>query len=235
MKLRQRFLRDRLNSLVLVANCLGETGSSAFVPKPAGYRFYHTHVRAGSDLNAGHYTGLVGPVYIEPKSNPGNYDREVFLTLKEFQPTFSRGGDMDMDFLSPAATVKDLKDSGESAMKASLAKGSPHGFEVGYDAFTINTILFLEDLGYCPKGEGGRFVASGAIDPGGALNVNTNGGGLSRVHPGMYGLFLIVEAVTQLRGQAGERQVEAEIALCHGNGGTLASQAPAILGTQATL
>jgi acetyl-CoA acetyltransferase len=104
-----------------------------------------------------------------------------------------------------------------------------------YDAFTINTILFLEDLGYCPKGEGGRFVASGAINPGGALNVNTNRGGLSCVHPGMYGLFLIVEAVTQLRGEAGERQVEAEIALCHGNGGTLASQATAILGTQATL
>jgi acetyl-CoA acetyltransferase len=104
-----------------------------------------------------------------------------------------------------------------------------------YDAFTINTILFLEDLGYCPKGEGGRFAASGAINPGGALNVNTNGGGLSCVHPGMYGLFLIVEAVTQLRGEAGERQVEAEIALCHGNGGTLASQATAILGTQATL
>lgn len=104
-----------------------------------------------------------------------------------------------------------------------------------YDAFTINTILFLEDLGLCPKGEGGRFVSSGAIDPGGALNVNTNGGGLSCVHPGMYGLFLIVEAVTQLRGEAGERQVEAEVALCHGNGGTLASQATAILGVQAAL
>jgi acetyl-CoA acetyltransferase len=103
-----------------------------------------------------------------------------------------------------------------------------------YDAFTINTILFLEDLGYCPKGEGGRFVADGTIAPGGALAVNTNGGGLSCVHPGMYGMFLIVEAVTQLRGQAGERQVKAEIALCHGNGGTLASQATAILGIQAT-
>ena len=53
----------------------------AFVPKPSGFRFYHTHVRAGANLNAGHYTGLVGPVYIEPKNNPGNYDREVFLTL----------------------------------------------------------------------------------------------------------------------------------------------------------
>src|SRR5580658_8632182 len=79
----------------------------SFVPKPSGYRFYHTHVRAGTNLNAGHYTGLVGPVYIEPKNNPGGYDREVFLTLKEFQPSYSRGGDMDMDFLSPATPVKE--------------------------------------------------------------------------------------------------------------------------------
>ncbi len=109
-----------------------------FVPKPSGYRFYHTHVRAKENLDAGQYTGLVGPVYIEPKNNPGNYDREVFLTLKEFEPTYSRGGDMDMTFLSPAATAKELKDAGESAMKASLDKGMPHGFEVGYGSFTIN-------------------------------------------------------------------------------------------------
>ena len=109
-----------------------------FVPRPFGLRFYHTHVHAGADLSAGQYSGQVGPVYIEPRNDPGNYDREVFLTLKEFEPVFSRGGDMAMDFLSPAATVKDLKDSGESAMKASLAKGMPHGFEVGYGAFTIN-------------------------------------------------------------------------------------------------
>jgi FtsP/CotA-like multicopper oxidase with cupredoxin domain len=110
----------------------------SFVPRPSGFRFYHTHVRAGGDLSRGQYSGLVGPVYIEPKNNPGGYDREVFLTLKEFQPTFSRGGDMDMNFLSPARTVKELKDAGESAMKASLAKGMPKGYEVGYDAFTIN-------------------------------------------------------------------------------------------------
>jgi len=109
-----------------------------FVPKPSGYRFYHTHVHAGANLSAGQYTGLVGPVYIEPKSNPGNYDREIFLTLKEFEPTLSRGGDMAMDFLSPATTVKQLKDAGESAMKASLVAGAPHGFEVGYGSFTIN-------------------------------------------------------------------------------------------------
>ena len=110
----------------------------SFVPQPAGFRFYHTHNRAGADLYAGQYGGQVGPVYIEPKENPGHYDREVFLVLKEFNPTFSRGGDMAMDFLSPTTTVKELKDSGESAMKASLAKGMPKGYEVGYGAFTIN-------------------------------------------------------------------------------------------------
>ncbi|HLH33026.1 MAG TPA: multicopper oxidase domain-containing protein [Alloacidobacterium sp.] len=110
----------------------------AFTPRPAGFRFYHTHVRAGANLSAGQYGGLVGPVYIEPKENPGDYDREVFLTLKEFQPTFSRGGDMAMDFLSPAITVAELKERGESAMKESLDHDAPHGFEVGYDSFTIN-------------------------------------------------------------------------------------------------
>jgi FtsP/CotA-like multicopper oxidase with cupredoxin domain len=110
----------------------------SFVPKPSGLRFYHTHVRAGADLAAGQYSGQVGPVYIEPKQHPGNYDREVFLTLKEFQPSLSRGGDMAMDFLSPAATVTNLKNLGEGSMKASLVKGMPHGYEVGYELFTIN-------------------------------------------------------------------------------------------------
>lgn len=105
-----------------------------------------------------------------------------------------------------------------------------------YDAFTINTILFLEDLGFCKKGEGGAFVQDGAIAPGGRLPVNTNGGGLSCVHPGMYGIFILIEAVRQLRGECGERQVrDAELALVHGNGGTLSSQSTAILGTDATL
>src|SRR5690606_15548649 len=69
-----------------------------------------------------------------------------------------------------------------------------------YDAFTINPILFLEDMGFCKKGEGGAFVSGGNIAPGGSLPVNTNGGGLSCVHPGMYGMFLLIEAVQQLRG-----------------------------------
>jgi FtsP/CotA-like multicopper oxidase with cupredoxin domain len=109
-----------------------------FTPRPSGLRFYHTHNRAGADLSAGTYSGQAGPVYIEPKSDPGRYDREVFLTLKEFQPALSRGGDMAMDFLSPSAPVKALQEQGESAMKASLAKGAAKGYEVGYEVFTIN-------------------------------------------------------------------------------------------------
>ena len=109
-----------------------------FIPKPAGFRFYHTHNRGGADLHAGQYSGQVGPVYIEPKHEPGNYDREIFLVLKEFEPFFSQGGDMAMDFLAPATRVKELETAGESAMKQSLAKGMPHGYEVGYRFFTIN-------------------------------------------------------------------------------------------------
>src|SRR5215470_4193682 len=109
-----------------------------FTPNPAGFRFYHTHNRAGANLAAGQYGGEVGPVFIEPAQEPGRYDREVFLVLKEFEPTFSRGGDMPQDFLSPAAPDKHLKEIGESSMKASLAKGMPHGYEVGYRSFTIN-------------------------------------------------------------------------------------------------
>ena len=105
-----------------------------------------------------------------------------------------------------------------------------------YDAFTINTILFLEDLGFCKKGEGGSFVENGRIAPGGELPVNTNGGGLSCVHPGMYGLFTLVEATQQLTGVAGARQVaNAKLAVAHGNGGELSHQATVILGTEETV
>ena len=109
-----------------------------FTPGPSGVRFYHTHNTAGPDLRAGQYGGQVGIVYVEPRNNPGAYDREVFLMLKEFEPAFSRGGDMPMDFLAPAARHPQLEAAGQAAMKASLAKGMPHGLEVGYDAFSIN-------------------------------------------------------------------------------------------------
>jgi FtsP/CotA-like multicopper oxidase with cupredoxin domain len=107
-------------------------------PNPAGFRFYHTLGVAGSDLSIGQYNGLVGPLYIEPSHEPGDYDREVFLTLKEFDPFFSRGGDRAMDFLAPKQRETALQQRGERAMKASLARGLPHGYEVGYQAFAIN-------------------------------------------------------------------------------------------------
>jgi FtsP/CotA-like multicopper oxidase with cupredoxin domain len=110
----------------------------AFTPKPAGFRFYHSHVVPGADFSKGTYSGQAGPIYIEPRNEPGNYDREVFLVLKEFEPTLSRGGDMAQDFLAPAAHDKALEEAGEAAMRASLAKGMPHGFEVGYGLFSIN-------------------------------------------------------------------------------------------------
>ncbi|TCJ16005.1 thiolase [Rubrobacter taiwanensis] len=132
----------------------------------------------------------------------------------------------------PDLTVTAAVDSGRRAYE--MAGVGPEEVDVAmlYDAFTINPILFLEDLGFCEKGEGGPFVEDGRIAPGGELPVNTNGGGLSYNHPGMYGLLLLVEAVRQLRGECGERQVEgAEVALAHGNGGVLSSQVTAVLGS----
>ncbi len=107
------------------------------LPRARRFRFYHTHNRAGANLTEGQYGGEVGPVYIESPHEPGNYDREVFLVLKEFEPTFSRGGDMQQDFLPPV-TVKALEEQGEKAMKSSLAKGMPKGYEIDYRSFTIN-------------------------------------------------------------------------------------------------
>jgi acetyl-CoA acetyltransferase len=136
----------------------------------------------------------------------------------------------------PDLTVTGALQSGRAAYE--MARLSPGDIDVVelYDAFTINTILFLEDLGFCPKGEGGRFVCDGRIAPGGGPPVNTNGGGLSYCHPGMYGLFLLIEAARQLRRECGARQIaDCETAIAHGNGGVLSSQSSVILGTQATI
>jgi acetyl-CoA acetyltransferase len=103
-----------------------------------------------------------------------------------------------------------------------------------YDSFTITVLVTLENLGFCKAGEGGDFVSDGRIGLGGALPINPDGGGLSSNHPGMRGIFLVIEAVKQLRGECGARQVEgAEVALAHGTGGllsTLHSGATLILG-----
>lgn len=136
----------------------------------------------------------------------------------------------------PDVTTTCAVESGRRAF--AMAGLSPRDVDVAqvYDAFSINTILFLEDLGFCPKGEGGRFVADGGIAPGGRLPVNTNGGGLSYGHPGLYGMQLLIEATRQVRGECGERQVaDCEVAVAHGNGGILSTQSTVILGSEATL
>lgn len=133
-------------------------------------------------------------------------------------------------------TVTGAALSGPQAFAMAGATPADMDVTILYDAFTITPILFLEDLGYCPKGEGGRFVTGGAIAPGGSLALNTNGGGLSYCHPGMYGMLGMIEAVQQLRGRCGARQVAgAGMALAHGNGGVLSSQCTAIFGTAETV
>ena len=136
----------------------------------------------------------------------------------------------------PDLTATAAQESGARAFAmAGLAPTDVDQAQI-YDAFTINPILFLEDLGFCPKGEGGRFVEGGRIAPGGALPVNTNGGGLSFCHPGMYGIFTLIEATIQIRGEGGGRQVDGtDVVLCHGNGGAFASQATVLLGSAATV
>jgi acetyl-CoA acetyltransferase len=136
----------------------------------------------------------------------------------------------------PTLTHTGAVESGRQAYAAAGVKPSDVNVLALYDAFTINPILFLEDLGFCAKGEGGPFVQDGRIAPGGKLPVNTNGGGLSYCHPGMYGLLILIEAVRQLRGECGKRQVAgANLALVHGNGGVLSAQATTILGGPATV
>lgn len=136
----------------------------------------------------------------------------------------------------PDLTTTAARISGAQAY--AMAGLSPKDIDVRalYDAFTITTLLFLEDLGFCAKGEAGPFIADGKLRPGGSLPTNTNGGGLSYCHPGMYGLLLLIEATRQLRGECGARQVAGcEVALAHGNGGVMSSQSTVILGNTSTI
>jgi len=136
----------------------------------------------------------------------------------------------------PDLTVTAAAESGPKAFNMAGIKPADVDMLSLYDAFTITPILFLEDLGFCPKGEGGRFVSDGAIAPGGKLAVNTSGGGLSYCHPGMYGLLVMIEAVRQVRGECGQRQVkDCEIALAHGNGGVLSSECTVLFGAPSTV
>jgi acetyl-CoA acetyltransferase len=121
------------------------------------------------------------------------------------------------DYTTSAAPIA----AAEAFARAGL---KPQDIDVAqiYDSFTITVLMLLEGLGFCGRGEGGPFVADGNIGPGGSLPTNTDGGGLSSCHPGMRGIFLLVEAVRQLRGEAGMAQVrDAEVALAAGVGGYL--------------
>jgi acetyl-CoA acetyltransferase len=111
---------------------------------------------------------------------------------------------------------------------------SPADIDVAqlYDSFTSTLLLTVEGLGFCPVGEGGPFVAEGVLRPGGTLPTNTDGGGLAACHPGMRGIFLLVEAVRQLRGQCGPRQVpDARLACVNATGGFFSAVATMVLGT----
>jgi len=150
--------------------------------------------------------------------------RPVYLLGSGFSATHMTITQMD------DLTVSGAVESGRRAFEnASL---SPKDIDVVqiYDSFTFSVILALEDLGFCKKGEGGPFVENGQIGPGGGLPTNTSGGGLSYTHPGAFGIFLVIEAVRQLRGECMNRQVpDARLALVHGIGGWLSTHATLIL------
>lgn len=131
----------------------------------------------------------------------------------------------------PDLTVTSAAASGKTAFE--MAGVSHEDIDVVeiYDSFTITVLLTLESLGFCKRGEGGAFVANQRTAPGGSFPLNTNGGGLSYAHPGMYGIFLLIEAVRQLRHECGQRQVEdAKLALVAGTGAYLSSTSVCILG-----
>lgn len=132
------------------------------------------------------------------------------------------------DFTSGPAKV-----SGKQAFEMAGVKHSEIDLAMIYDSFTYTVLMTIEDLGFCKPGEGGAFFEQGRTAPGGAFPVNTNGGGLSCTHPGMYGMFVLIESVKQLRHDfkdMGQRQVkDAKLAVAHGTGGVLSSSGTLIL------
>ena len=134
--------------------------------------------------------------------------------------------------------MRDFTDNGASISGGKafeMASVKPEDIDIAqiYDSFTITVMLSLEGLGFCPKGEGGHFVSGQRSAPGGDFPMNTDGGGLSSNHPGMRGIFLIIEAVRQLRGECAARQVpDVKLALAHGTGIFLSCSATAILSNE---
>ena len=223
--------RDHLYAVVKSARDWAMLNPEAFLRKPVTQEDYF-NARMVSDplsvLDCCLVTDGAAAVIMVRKDRVENREAAYLLGLGEATDHYQIAQ-------MPDLTTSAAKFSGQRAFEqAGITPADVDVVEL-YDAFSINTIMFLEDLGFCKKGEGGDFVASGVTGPGGNLPVNTNGGGLACVHPGMYGLFTVVEAYRQLTGSAGERQVNgAEIAVAHGNGGFLSSQVTAVLGSTAT-
>ena len=131
----------------------------------------------------------------------------------------------------PSYTSFAARHSGRRAFEMAGVTPADLDLAMIYDSFTYTVLLSLEELGFCGKGEGGAFVSGQRTAPGGDFPLNTNGGGLSYCHPGMYGIFTLIEATRQLRGECGERQVEgARVALANGTGGVLSSAATVLMG-----
>jgi acetyl-CoA acetyltransferase len=132
----------------------------------------------------------------------------------------------------PDLTVTPAHDSGPRALAMAGVTLNDLDLTMLYDSFTYTVLITLESIGYCKPGEGPDFVASQRTAPGGDFALNTSGGGLSYTHPGMYGIFLVVEAVRQLRKEAAARQVQdCKLALVNGTGGLLSSTGTLVLGT----
>jgi len=144
----------------------------------------------------------------------------------------AEGHDHDMISQMPDLTRSIARETGPKALKMAGLTHDDMDLTMIYDSFTYTVLVTLESLGYCAAGEGPDFVADQRTAPGGDFPLNTNGGGLSYTHPGMYGIFTIVEAVRQLRGETGDRQVDnCKTALANGTGGSLSSTGTVILST----
>ena len=167
-----------------------------------------------------------GAVVLTALDRARDLPRPPVVVLGYGEATSHTGMATEDDLLRPAAP-----DSGRRAFaRAGLAPSDVDVVEL-YDSFTITVLLGLEALGFCEPGEAAGFVADGRTRPGGRFPLDTAGGGLSYCHPGMYGVLLLVEAVRQLRGECGRRQVTgAEIALAHGTGGVMSTHATVLLG-----
>ena len=226
--------REQLGEVALAARRWAQLNPEAFVRTPLTMAAYLESRMVSDPLSAADCClvtdGAAAIVMVRAERAADHAKRPVHLLGAAAETTHREIAGM------PDLTVTGALQSGRRAFaQAGVTPADIDVVEV-YDAFTINTLLFLEDLGFCEKGEGGAFVQGGRIAPGGELPVNTNGGGLSCVHPGMYGLFTVVEATQQLMGLAAGRQVaDAKLALAHGNGGVLSSQATVILGTPETV